>query len=266
MFKAFLAIFILGAVNQVFAQSILFNDSVIIQAKVWNKNKEKQVSYSNWKPYISRTIEMIDGFDSSPLDKNLDEYGGSSFLKSKNTGFFRVEKINNRFWFIDPLGNAFFNTAVNGIRPGTSTDANRALNIKYGNLSNWIDKTNNAIFSIGFNSAGSWSDLNSILDYNKKTKNHFVYCTQLSLLGNMMHDTKKKKENKDYPILALVFNNNFENYCREKLLENKDKFNDSNLLGHFSDNELPFQENVLSHFLDINDESDEDINLQKNTF
>jgi hypothetical protein len=29
------------------------------------------------------------------------------------------------------------------------------------------------------------------------------------------------------------------------------------LLGHFSDNELPFQENVLSHFLDINDESDE---------
>jgi hypothetical protein len=239
------------------AQSIHYKDSIIIQAKVWNKNKEKQVSYSNWKPYISRTIEMIDGFDSSPLDKNLDEYGGSSFLKSKNTGFFRVEKINNRFWFIDPLGNSFFNTAVNGIRPGTSTDANKALNIKYGNLSNWIDKTNNAIFSIGFNSAGSWSDLNSILDFNKKTKNHFVYCTQLSLLGNMMHDTKKKKENKDYPILALVFNSNFENYCREKLLENKDKFNDPNLLGHFSDNELPFQENVLSHFLDINDESDE---------
>jgi hypothetical protein len=73
----------------------------------------------------------------------------------------------------------------------------------------------------------------------------------------MMHDTKKKKENKDYPILALVLNNNFENYCRQKLLENKDKFNDPNLLGHFSDNELPFQENVLSHFLDINDESDE---------
>jgi hypothetical protein len=41
-------------------------------------------------------------------------YGGYSTGRRKGTGFFRVEKINDRWWFIDPLGCRFYSAGVNG--------------------------------------------------------------------------------------------------------------------------------------------------------
>ena len=257
MFKSLFALIFVGTFNVAVAQSLHFNDSVIIQAKVWSKNKEKKVNYSNWKPNVSHTVGMIEGFDSTAIDENLDVYGGAPIIKTKATGFFRVEKINNRFWFIDPLGNSFLQTAINGLRPGTSSNTIKSLNDRFGNLNNWITDVHKNINAYGFNSSGSWSDVNTINAYNKATKTPLPYCTQLSILGTFKHDNKIKNDNKDYPILAYVYNPLFENHCKNKILENKDKFKDPNLIGHFSDNELPFQENIIKAFIDINDQSDE---------
>jgi hypothetical protein len=41
-------------------------------------------------------------------------YGGYPSGKRKATGFFRVEKLGERWWFIDPEGCRFYSTAVNG--------------------------------------------------------------------------------------------------------------------------------------------------------
>jgi hypothetical protein len=41
-------------------------------------------------------------------------YGGYAAGRRKATGFFRVEKISNRWWFIDPEGCRFYSTGVNG--------------------------------------------------------------------------------------------------------------------------------------------------------
>ena len=41
-------------------------------------------------------------------------YGGFAGPKRKATGFFRVEKIDGRWWFIDPEGARFWSTGVNG--------------------------------------------------------------------------------------------------------------------------------------------------------
>ncbi|HEU4781225.1 MAG TPA: hypothetical protein VFS58_15190, partial [Steroidobacteraceae bacterium] len=41
-------------------------------------------------------------------------YGGYAAGRRKATGFFRVEKINDRWWFIDPEGCRFYSTGVNG--------------------------------------------------------------------------------------------------------------------------------------------------------
>jgi hypothetical protein len=256
MFKSILTIFFFVGSLAIYAQSISYTDSVIIQAKVWSKNKEKVVNYSNWKPFVAHTVGMIKDFDTLLLDDKIDKYGGSPSLKSNASDYFRVEKINDRFWFIDPLGNSFLNIAINGIRPGNSSTSAKFLNEKFGGLNSWIKSTSDSIKSFGFNSAGSWSDVISIQGLNKSINTPLAYCTQLSVLGTFMQKVKKKKEKKEYPILALAFDKEFENHCVDKILENKDKFNDPNLLGHFSDNELPFQENLLKLFLDINDESD----------
>jgi hypothetical protein len=41
-------------------------------------------------------------------------YGGYAAGRRKATGFFRVEKISGRWWFVDPEGCRFYSTGVNG--------------------------------------------------------------------------------------------------------------------------------------------------------
>ena len=41
-------------------------------------------------------------------------YGGFAAGRRKATGFFRVEKIDDRWWFIDPEGCRFWSAGVNG--------------------------------------------------------------------------------------------------------------------------------------------------------
>jgi hypothetical protein len=47
----------------------------------------------------------------------VSKYGGFMENKVKGTGFFRVEKINEKWWFVDPEGYLFFSTGSTGIGP-----------------------------------------------------------------------------------------------------------------------------------------------------
>jgi len=43
------------------------------------------------------------------------EYGGYTRTKAKATGFFRVEQIDGKWWFVDPHGHLFLSTGSNGL-------------------------------------------------------------------------------------------------------------------------------------------------------
>lgn len=45
----------------------------------------------------------------------LDQYGGTLAANSTPTGYFRIEKIKGRWWFITPEGNGFLSAGVNHI-------------------------------------------------------------------------------------------------------------------------------------------------------
>ena len=48
---------------------------------------------------------------------NISKYGGFLGDIVKATGFFRVEQIDDKWWFIDPEGHLFFSTGTTGIAP-----------------------------------------------------------------------------------------------------------------------------------------------------
>lgn len=69
-------------------------------------------------------------------DYNYCEYGGYKNTKANATGFFRVEEIDGKWWFVDPHGHLFISTGSNGAgagfgaragspRPGGNTGANQ---------------------------------------------------------------------------------------------------------------------------------------------
>ncbi len=56
-----------------------------------------------------------------PGNFNYGKYGGYLNTQVKGNGFFRVEKVDGRWWFVDPEGHLFLSTSANGINPGSST-------------------------------------------------------------------------------------------------------------------------------------------------
>ena len=57
---------------------------------------------------------------------NYSKYGGYLNKKVKATGFFRTEKVDDRWWFVDPEGYLFLSVGVDCVAPG---NGGHALNV-----------------------------------------------------------------------------------------------------------------------------------------
>lgn len=56
-----------------------------------------------------------------PGDFNTDQYGGFKNTTAKATGFFRVEQVDGKWWFVDPEGHLFFSQGSDGMGFGSGT-------------------------------------------------------------------------------------------------------------------------------------------------
>ncbi len=122
-------------------------------------------------------------------DFNFSKYGGYLDTKARATGFFRVEKIDGKWWIIDPEGHYFFSAGSTGIRatrsfarvegreyiyeslvPNSITQSDpRIMNASFftWNLyrrfgedwyNRWTDLTFQRMNNWGLNTVANWSD------------------------------------------------------------------------------------------------------------
>ena len=81
----------------------------------------------------------------------LDQYGGWTGLKGEKTGFFHIEKIKGRYWFVTPDGNVFYPVALSHMLSGETRTAAKTL---FGNDKEaWVRDSVNKAREIGFNCA-----------------------------------------------------------------------------------------------------------------
>ncbi|HPF50992.1 MAG TPA: hypothetical protein PK335_05430, partial [Draconibacterium sp.] len=59
----------------------------------------------------------------STSDYNYSKFGGYLNAQIKGTGFFRTEKIDGRWWFVDPEGYLFLSVGVDCVNPGGGGNA-----------------------------------------------------------------------------------------------------------------------------------------------
>jgi len=116
-------------------------------------------------------------------------YGGYLNTKAKAAGFFRVEQVDGRWWFVDPDGHLFFSTSCTGIGAGggeariqgredyftalpprdlrlsagrRSPPGFYAWNLERRHGTNaptkWVDLDLARLDSWGLNTSGNWSD------------------------------------------------------------------------------------------------------------
>ena len=241
---------------QIFGQSQLFKDSTNVFTKIWSRDSARKIQYADWKTFPSHTVEMLNGFLPAK-DNQLSRYGGYNSIALASTGFFRTEKISGRWNVVDPDGHPFLVTAINSFRRGKSSNNEKAFGQKFGSVEKWMSESIPTFQKLGFNTAGSWSETEPIIQYNKTSIHPFAYTTQLGLLaGYVRVAVKKNPDRKNLSTLSFILDEGFAGYCdlqAKKLEEGK---NDPNLLGHFSDNELPFLQTEFRDIVSIEDKSD----------
>jgi agarase len=81
------------------------------------------------------------------------------------TGFFRVEEVDGRWWFVTPDGRRFISKGINHIRydgyycPALGySPYERAVKELYGSTEGWAEATRERLIDWGFNTVGSWSN------------------------------------------------------------------------------------------------------------
>jgi hypothetical protein len=81
----------------------------------------------------------------------LDVYGGYKDIHTNKSGYFRVEKVGNRWTFITPEGNAFWMRSVYYVVADGGTAYGKAVESKYG-ISKFPETAGQRMQSWGFNS------------------------------------------------------------------------------------------------------------------
>ncbi|MBK3517087.1 hypothetical protein [Carboxylicivirga marina] len=88
-----------------------------------------QYMHKEWQGKVHSDVELKKAVDKEKLDlisnpspKDRNKYGGWTLGKKyKSTGHFRVEKINGRWWMIDPEGYLFWSHGITGVAKAAAT-------------------------------------------------------------------------------------------------------------------------------------------------
>lgn len=206
-----------------------------------------------WKTYTAKTIDKLPNFDFNK-DPKTNKYGSWKINKSNATGFFRIEKRENRWWIIDPDGYPFIHKGIAVFSPGKSENQQKALVSKFKTLKNWAKKESDFLKKNGFNGTGAWSNT----DLLRETKKPLVFTIIVSPMG-----AYKNKHRKDFGVyeqsgwqgyrfdLAMVFDAEFDVFVEKEISKIVKYQNDTYLLGYFTDNELPWVDDALDRHIKL---------------
>jgi len=212
-----------------------------LRIKAW-RGKGKPAEYDT---RILRHLADFAPKEPTPLSK----FGGWLGEKHKATGFFRVEKLGDRWWLIDPEGCRYLHIAVNAVRPGKSPKNLRTLPAKFGTVEKWRDATVALLRDLAFNGTGSWSDD----ALNRAAAQPLAYTPNwnfMSSYGKKRGGTYQLPGHTGYPNNCIfAFDPEFEAFADEHAKQLAATKDDPWLLGHFSDNEMPFPRDSLDRYL-----------------
>lgn len=223
------------------ATEVKISAPTVVVAK---KSKTAKISYAY------KTLQLSSLTDFKPQPVELDRYGGRGDLKGKATGFFHTEKLGGRWLLVDPAGGAFISVGVNaiGLEPPENPAAFRA---KFGDKTNWARAASQALAGLGVNTLGCWSDADAF----RAAGCRLPYMPRWNLMSRYAYGRKAAKDHggKPYPNDCVpVFDPAFETFCEQETAALDATQDDPWLVGHFSDNELPFKKaNILKRYLEL---------------
>ena len=112
------------------------------------------------KEQLARELAEEEKNFGSAADFGYGRYGGYKSTQAKATGFFRVEQIDGRWWFVDPEGHLFLSTGING-SPGGGAG--------FGGNDSGSIRTNRRLDSWGMTTGGKDRPVTAMLRWPRGT-------------------------------------------------------------------------------------------------
>ncbi len=211
----FIGIFILLGVADVYAQSWEEdpNQHMLVDMRLRLFRGER--TFGSYRPRPTRLLNMLPGF-TSQADVRLSPYGGWADRKIEGTGFFRTEKIDGRWWFVDPEGYLFFCTGLNSIRWGSPKDrsvtAPPIVESRWASPQAWAHEAVGFLRTNSFNVVGPWSDPLLLKTEHKRPQPWTTVIYMMYPFGRRFGATPTEN-NMQFPNQCMpIFNSEFEEY------------------------------------------------------
>lgn len=189
-----------------------------------------------WQKKPLQLMATLQGF--VPMEHprtNWTEEGSYTCLRSDSTGYYRVEKIDGRWWMIDPNGYATINR---GMCCMPTSD---------------IQHNYDMCYDLGFNGSGNFlsSESQTMKIYNTQNLRQWGYTRRVAFYAGYAKarhkyypDTPEALRNNDTYIFAL--DPLFARYCDSiAALRIAPYAEERQMVGWFTDNEIAFQNNQL---------------------
>jgi len=202
-----------------------------------------------WTAYPTRAIEQVAGFEQSSVDPPRTRFGGAPGQKLEATGFFHPHRIGDRWWLIDPEGFRFLNVGVVSVAPGKSPNSQAAFTRAFGTPATWAADITGLLRARGFNGTGAWSDTSTLAGSPTRVPYTLMW-NFMSAYGKQRGGTSQQPGHTGYPNDCIfVFDPEFEAFADQYARQLAATRDDPWLIGHFSDNELPFRADALDRYL-----------------
>ncbi|MGN6555089.1 MAG: hypothetical protein ACTHLW_15385 [Verrucomicrobiota bacterium] len=206
-----------------------------------------------WKAQPTRLLEDLPEAVTRRIDSQLTAAGGQAARTVKAKGFFYTIKLADRWWLVDPDGGLFLHKGVTSVAPPRSSQAKVLFAEKFGSQSNWAAQTTALLRDHGFNGLGGFSDWPSLALAPQPLAGTRIW-NFMSSYGRKRGGTFSQPGHTGYPNDCIfVFDPGFETFCDEHAKQLAADRENRNLLGHFSDNELPFKIEALDNYLKLPD-------------
>lgn len=206
---------------------------------------------ATWKPYPTRSLADLPAIAAAPADAALDRFGGRTDRRAKATGFFRAERIDGRWWLVDPDGGLCLNRSVVSVSMMRTRGAVAVLEQRFGGETQWAAQTAALLHGHGFNGFGAWTDTTRLRAAPQKLAYTHIW-NFMSGYGKKRGGTYQLPGHTGYPNNAIfVFDPEFATFCDEHAQQLAATKDDPWLLGHFTDNELPLRREALANFLGL---------------
>lgn len=201
----------------------------------------------------ARPTRVLADFPELPQDHITSRFGGilpeGGLLPA--SGYFRTARIDGRWWLVDPEGHLFIHRGVTTVRGSRSAEGRKARHERFGAEENWAAETGRMLRSHGFNGTGAWAD-----DAPLQAAGGGLVYTRLwsfmSSYGRKRGGTYQRPGNTGYPGgVPFIFDPEFVKFCDEHAKQLAATKDDPWLLGHFTDNELPWSRRMLENYLSL---------------